>query len=424
MRIMKNVILTLSFVMGVSIHSSSDTLAIMFMDGAEYAASLTGNASFSGVNSTDDPDPLAHCKLSGHVSGNAELLNGSVDIPSNVVDGDINMNGGNLCTTAAADLPRVVMSQDGSITIGGDCSVSATGPGTLTINSVSPTTENDGYKTTLGSTEGPLQVPCFYTDKVFDDEGNLLSYKLHPRYAIVTADTDLRPDVDYVACVLQIDGVRAQDVKEKRAGGVMHVRQIEATTCDVPANTFTSIRASSLKLGSVKWNQYITAWEGAVGFDLTEVLLLRSSAFVDGFSIPAEYTCAHPNGIGISPPLTWKNAPTSTASFTLIMDDPDGVGGTVDHWLLFNIPSTVTQLEQDIQTLPTGTLRGINVSGGYNYVGPCPPDHKEHRYLFKLYALDILLSLAEGATKQDIETAMQGHILEDTQLMGRYDHVT
>lgn len=96
----------------------------------------------------------------------------------------------------------------------------------------------------------------------------------------------------------------------------------------------------------------------------------------------------------------------------LVVDDPDGVGGTViHHWILFNILPTVNGLEQNIKQLPTGTRRGKNVSGSLDYVGPCPPDGKVHRYHFKLMTLDCILPLADGATIDEMDIAISRHVI-------------
>ena len=147
---------------------------------------------------------------------------------------------------------------------------------------------------------------------------------------------------------------------------------------------------------------------------------LSSSAFTQNGTIPSVYTCDSKDKNGISPPLKWENAPKETVSFVIIMDDPDAPVGNWDHWLIFNIPATITKLDEDLKTLPTGAQLGANSWDRSNYGGPCPPD-REHRYFFKVYALDIMLPLEEGASKQEIEAAMEGHILAQAQLMARYD---
>lgn len=133
--------------------------------------------------------------------------------------------------------------------------------------------------------------------------------------------------------------------------------------------------------------------------------------------IPEKFTC---DGTDYSPALEWSGAPDKTKSFVLIMDDPDAPIGMWDHWILFNIPSSVNHLDENQQTLPYGTKMGNNSWNRGKYGGPCPPD-REHRYFFKLYALDCLLDLSEGATKQVIEAAMEDHILAKSELIGLYD---
>jgi hypothetical protein len=145
---------------------------------------------------------------------------------------------------------------------------------------------------------------------------------------------------------------------------------------------------------------------------------LTSPAFKEGGSIPSKFTC---DGEGINPELSISGIPSNAKTLVLIMDDPD-VPESVrkdrmwDHWVVFNIPPTTTKIPES--SPPFGTP-GKNTDGGLTYQGPCPPD-REHRYFFKLYALDCSLSLPQGATKTEVEQAMKGHILQQSQLMGRY----
>ncbi|MCL9683671.1 YbhB/YbcL family Raf kinase inhibitor-like protein [Legionella maioricensis] len=142
---------------------------------------------------------------------------------------------------------------------------------------------------------------------------------------------------------------------------------------------------------------------------------LESPAFKLNTMIPARYTC---NGDDQSPPLTWQNAPANTQSFTLVVEDPDAPSGVWTHWVLFNIPPTVTQLVAG-SSVPEGSSHGQNSWGSPNYRGPCPP-FGAHRYVFKLYALDTLLSLDNGATKDEILRAMTGHVIGSAELVGLY----
>ncbi len=143
---------------------------------------------------------------------------------------------------------------------------------------------------------------------------------------------------------------------------------------------------------------------------------LTSTAFENNGMIPEQYTC---DGNDISPPLNISQIPEGTKSLVLIMDDPDAVkpaGKVWDHWIVFNIPSNLNEIEEGKE--PQG-IQGITSFGRLGYGGPCPPDN-EHSYIFKLYALDIELDLVEGASKEQILELMNGHVLEEAELIGRY----
>jgi len=148
---------------------------------------------------------------------------------------------------------------------------------------------------------------------------------------------------------------------------------------------------------------------------------LTSPAFEHEGSIPAKYTC---DGENISPPLRIKDVPEGAVSLVLLMDDPDvpkniRPDGMWDHWVLYNIPISTSDISEGLA--PQG-LEGINTGGDQKYGGPCPPD-REHRYYFKLYALDAELDLPAGASKTVVEEAMQSHIIEEATLMGSYDRI-
>lgn len=146
---------------------------------------------------------------------------------------------------------------------------------------------------------------------------------------------------------------------------------------------------------------------------------LESPAFDEGNTIPTRYTC---EGEDVSPELRWQDAPANAQSFALIMDDPDAPGRTFTHWVLFNIPGDQTTLTEVLQPGDVGTS-GTNDFGKTGYGGPCPPPgHGPHRYFFTLYALDTdTLNLSAGASRSEVEQAMQGHIIGQAQLMGRYE---
>lgn len=150
-----------------------------------------------------------------------------------------------------------------------------------------------------------------------------------------------------------------------------------------------------------------------------EAMQLLSDAFKHGDPIPRPYTC---DGADQSVPLKWTDPPADTQSFALIMDDPDAPMGTWVHWVLYAIPATTRALPAGISnaaTLPDGSRHGKNSWGKSGYGGPCPP-RGTHRYFFKLYALDTVLDLAPGATKEQLLKAMEGHILAQAELMGTY----
>lgn len=148
-------------------------------------------------------------------------------------------------------------------------------------------------------------------------------------------------------------------------------------------------------------------------------MILRSSAFQEGGSIPSLYTC---DGRDISPPLTWGLVPEVSKSLALICEDPDAPAGLWIHWLIFNIPPAQKGLVENIPNLPAlsgGIVQGKNTSGETGYSGPCPP-RGVHRYFFRLYALDILMKLGSETRKEDLMKAAEGHILARAELMGRY----
>lgn len=148
-------------------------------------------------------------------------------------------------------------------------------------------------------------------------------------------------------------------------------------------------------------------------------MTLQTSAFSHEEAIPREYSC---DGENVSPPLRFEDAPEGTKTYALIMDDPDAPGGTFVHWVYYDIPASVKELPRGVDTSAEpspGGIQGKNSFGKTGYGGPCPPGG-EHRYYFKLYALDTELGLEAGASKEQVVEAMQGHILEETQLMGTY----
>lgn len=145
---------------------------------------------------------------------------------------------------------------------------------------------------------------------------------------------------------------------------------------------------------------------------------LTSAAFTHEEHIPRKYTC---DGENINPELSFHDVPAGTKSFALIMDDPDvpkniKPDGIYDHWIVFNIPPSITHIDEGSE--PQG-MHGLGSANNIKYYGPCPPD-REHRYFFNLYALDSLLAIPEKSTKKEVQKAMEGHILAKAILIGLY----
>lgn len=144
-----------------------------------------------------------------------------------------------------------------------------------------------------------------------------------------------------------------------------------------------------------------------------------SPDFMEGQPIPRKFTC---DGSDISPKLVWKDVPAGTVSFALLVNDPDAPVGDWVHWVIYNIPASLTHLEEGIPSekqFTDGRLQGRNSWHQVRYGGPCPPSGM-HRYFFTLFALDRLLKLDAGAERQEVMQAMQGHILDQAQLIGIY----
>lgn len=152
--------------------------------------------------------------------------------------------------------------------------------------------------------------------------------------------------------------------------------------------------------------------------NIPETIVLES-VFPNGGPFPGEYTC---DGTSGSPPLRWSGAPAETKSFVLFLEDPDA-GGTFNHWVLYNVPGTDTEVPPALPTaaaFDNGVLQGRNSRGGIGYTGPCPPQGQQHRYQFFIFALDTVLDVKEGAPKADVVAAMRGRILARGRYLGLY----
>lgn len=141
---------------------------------------------------------------------------------------------------------------------------------------------------------------------------------------------------------------------------------------------------------------------------------INSPVFVAGDYIPEKYTCL---GEGINPPLEWSQVPVNTKSLVLIVDDPDAPSGVFSHWVLWNIPAHITNLEEN--SIPADAVVGVGSSGDNYYTAPCPPSGVHH-YRFKLFALDTELFLTINSRQINLEQAMGGHILDQAMLVGLF----
>lgn len=141
---------------------------------------------------------------------------------------------------------------------------------------------------------------------------------------------------------------------------------------------------------------------------------IESPEFKNGDKIPSRFTC---DGEGINPSLVFSDVPEEAKSLVLLMDDPDAPSGIWDHWVVFNMPPETKGISENF--MPAGIV-GKNTRENNRYGPPCPPD-REHRYFFKLYALNAMLALDNTASKQNVLDAMQGHKLAEAELMGKYN---
>lgn len=164
----------------------------------------------------------------------------------------------------------------------------------------------------------------------------------------------------------------------------------------------------------------VLAVSAALPKDSSGKLELMTTAFRPGGTIPTQFTCS---GANVSPSLSWNQPPPRTQSFVLIVDDPDAPAGTWVHWVVYNLPASARQLRAQVprgDTVAGGGKQGVNDFPMNGYGGPCPPPGGPHRYFFRLYALDTILNLRAPVHRKDIDSAMQGHILGQAELMGTF----
>lgn len=148
--------------------------------------------------------------------------------------------------------------------------------------------------------------------------------------------------------------------------------------------------------------------------------VLETKAFPKGGEIPGKHACT---GDDVSPALSWSGAPPDAKSFSLIVEDPDAPSGTFTHWIIYDLPAGTHQLPENVaktDEVSGGGRQGRNDFRRAGYSGPCPPPGKPHRYFFKLYALSSALNLPAGASRQNVEAAMRGHVIAQAELMGKF----
>jgi Raf kinase inhibitor-like YbhB/YbcL family protein len=145
-------------------------------------------------------------------------------------------------------------------------------------------------------------------------------------------------------------------------------------------------------------------------------LVVTSLAFGDGETIPARHTC---DGHDISPPLSFSDIPDETVGFAVILDDPDAAAGRFTHWVIWGLPGGTSFVAEDQnRNAEPPITQGLNSTGKPGYLGPCPPEGEQHRYIFKAYALDDEVELDSSATRADLKSAMDGHIVGYGELLG------
>jgi Raf kinase inhibitor-like YbhB/YbcL family protein len=148
-------------------------------------------------------------------------------------------------------------------------------------------------------------------------------------------------------------------------------------------------------------------------------LTVTSSSFQPGAAIPVDFTC---DGNDRSPPLAFSAPPARTASLAVIVDDPDAPGGTFTHWIAYNLPPDVSSLAEGADPAVLGAISGTNDFHALGYSGPCPPKFEEHRYRFRVLALDATIRPEPPATRDRLDSAMSGHLLGEGTLVGVYSH--
>lgn len=149
---------------------------------------------------------------------------------------------------------------------------------------------------------------------------------------------------------------------------------------------------------------------------------ITSTAFEEGAQIPKKYTC---DGDNTSPKISWHEPPKNTVTYALICEDPDAPGQTFTHWIVYNLPADCHELEAVIpvaKNLKNGGIHGKNNFGKYGYGGPCPPKGENHRYYFKVFALNKKLAPESAADRNSFYEAIKEKVIEEAEYVGEFHH--
>lgn len=169
------------------------------------------------------------------------------------------------------------------------------------------------------------------------------------------------------------------------------------------------------------WSERQSAWSFPVTPQTQGAAFsISSPSFPNGGEIPKKFSCS---GDDVSPQLIWTEPPAGTATFALLLDDPDAPAGNWNHWAIWNLPASARSLHEAVgksRRLPDESQQGVNDFKKVGYNGPCPPANKPHHYHFRLFAVDTKLNLTGDAGKPEVEGAMKGHVLARAEWMGTF----
>jgi Raf kinase inhibitor-like YbhB/YbcL family protein len=169
-------------------------------------------------------------------------------------------------------------------------------------------------------------------------------------------------------------------------------------------------------LHSVACGAGLSSPSGPPGAHVASVTV-TSKSFATNGRMPIDHTC---DGKNVSPQLTWSAPPEGTKSIAVVVDDSDGSSGPFTHWLVYDLPPSVTSLAEGADPVAVGAKVGMNDRDGVRYDGPCPPRMQEHRIEFHVYALDVLVNLRDGAGRAELNAAMNAHVLGEGVLHGTF----